>query len=128
MYVETDLSYNQKLDLLFVAADAYGNYDSDSRYHEDAAHEIVDNWVPWANHEIRQAWADAGCPEPEDFDLEAKGNIHARMQQGIYGAAQQYLLNVIREADNVGEAIDEIVKQRDMIENPADHWREIVDA
>jgi len=123
MYIETTLNYDQKLDLLFVAIDSFGHHDNDDSRPTDWVHEIVDNWVPVYNNHVRDAWIEADCPEPEDYDVEGTGNIHNRMQAGIYYAAVSYLNEVLRDADTIGEAIDTMVQQRDVVENPAKYWQ-----
>ena len=128
MYISTDLTYDQKRELLADAKDAYAYMDSDTPHPEDTAFEVVDGWVPFGNNRIVSEWTAAGYPEAEDYDMEAEGTIVKRMAQGLYAIALQYLHAVIGDATTAGEALEAITVQEDVIVNPAKYWREIVDA
>ena len=105
-YTHSSLSYAQQRDLLGQALDAYQGEDPDRRYPEDTAHEVVDAWLPVYYHEIRAAWDEAGCPEPEEDTT--SGDVHHLMTLGLYSAAWGYLWGFVSEHLTHGEVADSI--------------------
>lgn len=81
------------------------SYDADRPYPEDTAVEIVDSWVPVYSHGIRQAWLDAGCPDPDDVPESAVGNIHALMSFALAELATAYATGLVRDARTHAEAL-----------------------
>lgn len=116
MYVHSGLSRAQERDLLEQALDAYRGEDTDRPYPEDTAHEVVDAWLPVYYHEIRAAWDEAGCPEPEE-DTAVSGDIHALMTRALYEAAYGYLYRFTGEELTHGEVADSIEEELNMADS-----------
>ena len=101
----SQLSYAQRQQLLEQAHEIFAYGDEEQRYPEDAVSEIVDSWLPVYYHEIRSAWADAGCPEPEELSTLADAQtIHHAMQLGLYEIAHAELMSVIYNCETHGDS------------------------
>ena len=102
----SELSYAQKRDLVEQLEDAFG-YDLERSYPTDTVSEIVDSWLPVYYNRIREAWVEAGCPDPEDTmpDNSEYGQItiHHLMTLGLWEVAHQFASGAIW-SDSVGEA------------------------
>jgi len=81
------------------------SYDADRPHPTDTVHEIVDSWVPVYYHDIRQAWIDAGCPEPEE-GLDTARDIHHAMQLGLYMLGHEYAYGMVWRAHTHAEALE----------------------
>lgn len=103
------LSYVQTIDLLENALNAFRGEDEDRPHPEETVHEIVDAWIPVYYYDIREAWALANCPEPDDIgSLADATGIHHAMQMGLYEVAFNQLYLVTGQAFTHGEAADAI--------------------
>ena len=102
----SDLSYTQKRDLVEQLEDAFG-YDLERSYPTDTVSEIVDSWMPIHYYRIREEWAEAGCPDPDetmpDNNEHNQLNIHSLMIFGLWEVAHQFASSAIW-SDSVGEA------------------------
>jgi len=102
MHTHDGLSRAQERNLLEQALDAYQGEDPESRHPDDTARDIIDAWIPIGRRAIREAWEDAGYPEPTDETV--SGNIYALMTAGLVDAAWGYLYRFIGETVTHGEA------------------------
>jgi hypothetical protein len=102
----TGLNWSQRQELREMLTEAY-SYDADRPHPVDTMHEIVDSWVPVYYLDIRQAWVDAGCPEPEE-GLDNARDIHHAMQIALYELGYEYAYGIIRNADTHEEALEAV--------------------
>lgn len=113
----SELSYAQKRDLVQQIEENL-EYDLERSYPTDTVSEIVDSWMPVYYSRIRDAWVEAGCPEPDDTmpdNIEAVngGGIHYLMTLGLWETAHNFAIgsiwsNETGEANTHGEALENL--------------------
>ena len=113
---ESELSYAQKRDLVQQLEEVLG-YDLESPYPDDAATETVDSWMPVYYNRIREAWTEAGCPDPDetmpDNNEHGQMNIHNLMTLGLWEVAHSFASSAIwgnttGGANTHGEALENL--------------------
>jgi hypothetical protein len=74
-------------------------YDPEHPYPSDSATEIVDSWMPVYYNRIREAWIEAGCPDPDDTMpdnmAEIDNPIHTLMTLGLWETAHSFAQGAI---------------------------------
>ena len=112
----SELSYAQKRDLVQQLEEVLG-YDLETPYPEDAATETVDSWMPVYYNRIREAWVEAGCPDPEDTMPDnndyGQNTIHNLMSLGLWETAHNFAIGAIwsnetGHANTQGEALENL--------------------
>lgn len=104
-----NLSYAQTLELLEQALEIYRYEEAGKSDPADIVHEIIDNWLPVYNKDIREQWVEANCPEPwEICSFEDARDMHHAMQLGLYEVAFNQLIMVMGQAENMEEAANAI--------------------
>jgi len=122
----SELGYNQKRDLVERLQEALA-YDTEATYPEDTVAEVVDSWLPVYYGQIREAWVEAGCPEPDesmpDNNEHDQLKIHNLMTLGLWEVANDFASgatwsnetgqpNIHAEAlENLAENYPEFIKQ-----------------
>jgi hypothetical protein len=122
----SELGYNQKRDLVERLQEALA-YDPEATYPEDTVTEVVDSWLPVYYGQIREAWVEAGCPEPEesmpDNNEHDQLKIHNLMTLGLWEVARDFASgatwsnetgqpNIHAEAlENLAENYPDFIKQ-----------------
>ena len=112
----SELSYTQKRDLVQQLEEVL-DYDSEALYPEDAATETVDSWMPVYYNHTREAWIEAGCPDPDetmpDNNEYGQNNIHTLMALGLWEVAHSFAIgaiwsNTTGQANTHGEALENL--------------------
>ena len=112
----SELSYEQERELVQQLEEVL-EYDLEALYPEDAATETVDSWMPVYYNRIREAWIEAGCPEPDETmpdNIEAVngGGIHYLMTLGLWEVAHSFASGAIwgtnGYANTHGEALENL--------------------
>ena len=92
-------------------------YDLEAPYPDDAATETVDSWMPIYYNRIREAWVEAGCPDPDDTMpdnmAEIDTPIHYLMTLGLWEVAHSFASGAIWSnttggANTHGEALENL--------------------
>ena len=111
----TELSYAQKRELVQQLEEVL-EYDPERHYPEDTVTEAVDSWLPVYYSRIREAWVEAGCPEPDempDNNEHGQFNIHNLMTLGLWEVAYNFASGAIWSnetggADTHAEALENL--------------------
>ena len=94
----SELSYAQQRELVEQLEEAL-TYDPERPYPTDTVSEVVDSWLPVYYSRIREAWVEAGCPEPEetlpDNNEYGQNNIHHLMTLGLWEVAHSFASSAI---------------------------------
>jgi hypothetical protein len=125
----TELSYAQKRELVQQLEEVL-EYDPERHYPEDTVTEAVDSWLPVYYSRIREAWVEAGCPEPDEtmpdnIETVNGGGIHYLMTLGLWEVAYQFASGAIWSnetggADTHAEALENLKDNYpDFIRQPA---------
>ena len=111
----SELSYAQKRDLVEQLEEVLG-YDPERPHPSDMVSEVVDSWLPVYYSRIREAWVEAGCPEPDetmpDNNEYGQNNIHHLMTLGLWEVAYNFASSAIwgdtGEANTHAEALENL--------------------
>ena len=99
------LSYAQEKDLLESLVEAL-SYNPEALYPTDTVAEVVDSWLPVYYRDTREAWEEAGCPEPNYFmpDNNDHGqlSIHNLLLLGLAEVVTQFSSSALWSKD-IGE-------------------------
>ena len=112
----SELSYAQKRVLVQYIEEAL-EYDTEALYPTDSVSETVDSWMPVYYSRIREAWVEAGCPDPDetmpDNNDNGQNTIHNLMSLGLWETAYNFAMgsiwsNETGEANTHGEALENL--------------------
>lgn len=88
--IDSDIENWQRIQLVETMREGI---DTDPQPLDDKVFEVVDGLIPVWNHELINAWRDANCPRPDDFDMEPliTADPFAIMHAGLSAAWDNYL-------------------------------------
>lgn len=101
--VNGQLSHTQRGDFFKQALDVLEYEPADRVNPRDAVAQIVEDWLPAVNDEIRTEWETAGCPEP--LNLCNAKTLHGAMLDALRELFTTSLYEAIETATTYGQAV-----------------------